>query len=127
MEIISAGDGNLKAELKLERDHCNLYGTMAGGMACTLADMVTAFAVMTEAKDPNDRVIGGVSIKIDVTYMSPARVGETIIIDCSTLRAGKNIQYINMDIFEKETGRLVCRGQHVHKSTIKGVIKDCVM
>lgn len=124
--MISAGDGNLIAELKLEKEHANLYGTMAGGMACTIADMLTAYAVMTHAQDDKDRIIGGVSIKLDVSFMSPAKVGETIVIDCRTLRAGRSIQYINMDIFEKESGRLVCRGQHIHKSTTQGKIEDSV-
>ena len=104
-----------------------MYGTLAGGMACTIADIMTAYAVMTEGKDPSKRIIGGVSIKLDVSFMSPAHVGETIVIDCTTLRAGKSIQYINMDIFEKQSGRLVCRGQHIHKSTLYGDIVDAVM
>lgn len=117
----------MKAELKLEAEHANLFGTLAGGMACTIADMMTAFAVMTEGKDDKTRIIGGVSIKLDVSFMSPAKIGETIVIDCRTLRAGKTIQFINMDIFEKESGRLVCRGEHIHKSVMHGNIQHSIM
>lgn len=127
VDVVSAGDGKLRAELKLEPHHCNLYGTMAGAMACTLVDVLTSYSVMTAGNDPENRVIGGVSLNINVSYFSPAKLGETIVIDCSTLRKGKSIQFMNMDIFEKSSGRLVCRGEHIHKAMMQGKIEDSVI
>ena len=51
VKIIFAGEGKLRAELKIAKKHSNQVGSMAGGMACTLVDAFTALAAMTTGED----------------------------------------------------------------------------
>jgi acyl-coenzyme A thioesterase 13 len=44
--------------------------------------------------------------------MKAAREGEIIVIDCSTLKAGRTLAFLNVDITKKDTGELIARGSH---------------
>ena len=45
-------------------------------------------------------------------YLKAAKDGETIVIDCNTLKAGKTLAFLDIDIKKKETGELVAKGSH---------------
>jgi acyl-coenzyme A thioesterase PaaI-like protein len=45
-------------------------------------------------------------------YIKAAADGETIVIDCSTLKAGSRLAFLGVEITKKQTGELVARGSH---------------
>lgn len=125
-KVISVGNGCLVAELTIEKEHVNHFNTMAGGMACSLVDAFTCIALTTSGEDPNNVAITPVSVNINVSFLSPARLGETIVINCKTVKDGASIQFVEVDITEKKTGRPVCRGLHTHFSLKRGKIQDLI-
>ncbi|KAK3913183.1 Acyl-coenzyme A thioesterase 13 [Frankliniella fusca] len=108
MKIISGGEGKCTAELKVEEEHQNIGGTLHGGMTATMVDIVSTLAMMTHEKSKSP----GVTVDLHVTYLKGAKVGEDIVIEASTLKAGKNLAYLHVDIINKKNNELIARGSH---------------
>ncbi|PSN33877.1 Acyl-coenzyme A thioesterase 13 [Blattella germanica] len=85
VRILSGGEGRLCAELTVEEEHQNRMGTLHGGLTATL---------------------------VDTLYLSAARNGETVVIDCNTLKAGKTLAFLEVEIKSKTTGKLIAKGSH---------------
>ena len=45
-------------------------------------------------------------------YLSAAKTGDDIVIDANTLKVGKSLAYLAVDITNKKTGKLVAVGKH---------------
>ena len=46
------------------------------------------------------------------SYMKAAQVGEEIVIDAKTLRAGRTLAFLTVDITRKSDGALLAQGKH---------------
>ena len=112
MNITSAGSGKAVAELLIEKEHTNRAGYLHGGFAATLVDSITTLAMMSDA-EAVDGLIPGVSVDLNVQFMSPAVMGSTIVLQAETLRRGKSIAFLTVDIIDKSSRRLLARGNHV--------------
>ncbi|XP_020842508.1 acyl-coenzyme A thioesterase 13 [Phascolarctos cinereus] len=107
VKILSTSPGKLVCEMKVEEEHINRAGTLHGGLTATLIDVISTVALMnTERGKP------GVSVDINVTYMSPAKVGEEILIAAHILKQGKTLAFATVDVTNKTTGQLVAQGRH---------------
>ncbi|XP_049828150.1 acyl-coenzyme A thioesterase 13-like isoform X1 [Schistocerca gregaria] len=107
IRIISAGEGKCLAEFTVAQEHQNAGGTLHGGFTATLVDQISTYALMTYGKG-----VPGVSVNINVSYMKPASAGEEVIIDAQTLRAGKTLAFLEVDLKKKATGELIAKGSH---------------
>ena len=45
-------------------------------------------------------------------YMSPAKIGEDIMITAHILKQGKTLAFTSVDLMNKTTGKLVAQGRH---------------
>ncbi|XP_004406545.1 PREDICTED: acyl-coenzyme A thioesterase 13 [Odobenus rosmarus divergens] len=105
--LVSAAPGKVVCEMKVEDDHTNKYGTLHGGLTATLVDNVSTMALLcTEWGAP------GVSVDMNITYMSPAKIGEDIVITAHVLKQGKTLAFASVDLMNKTTGKLVAQGRH---------------
>ncbi|CAL4160386.1 unnamed protein product, partial [Meganyctiphanes norvegica] len=107
IRVISGGAGKCMAELKIGEEHKNRGGNIHGGMTSLLVDMVSTMALMT-----TERAVPGVSVELSVSFMKAAKVGEEILIDAETLRVGRNLAFLNVEITNKETGTIIATGKH---------------
>ncbi|XP_069701569.1 acyl-coenzyme A thioesterase 13-like isoform X1 [Periplaneta americana] len=107
VKIVSGGDGRLRAELVVAPEHQNRMGTMHGGMTATLVDTLSTVALVTHQAG-----VPGVTVDLHVSYLKAAREGETIVIDCNTLKAGKTLAFLDVEIKKKQTGELIAKGSH---------------
>uniref|UniRef100_A0A0N5AQ08 Acyl-coenzyme A thioesterase 13 n=1 Tax=Syphacia muris TaxID=451379 RepID=A0A0N5AQ08_9BILA len=105
--IINAEEGHVKVELDVTNELVNPYGTLHGGCTATLVDIVTTMALTA-----TPRAQPGVSVDLSVSYLAAAKLGETIVVDASVLRAGKMLAYTRADVFRKSDNALVAVGQH---------------
>ena len=64
MQIISAGQGNCLAELKVDEEHVNVAGVLHGGMTALLVDIVSTLALVT-----NEGAKPGASVDLNVSYV----------------------------------------------------------
>ncbi|XP_008691154.1 acyl-coenzyme A thioesterase 13 [Ursus americanus] len=105
--LVSAAPGKVICEMKVEEVHTNKYGTLHGGMTATLVDNISTMALMC-----TERGAPGVSVDMNITYMSPAKVGEDLVITAHILKQGKTLAFTSVDLMNKTTGKLVAQGRH---------------
>lgn len=72
MQITSAGNGQCIAEMVVEKEHTNSFGTLHGGFTASAVDIISSMALLTHPKNvdnidsmPN----AGVSVDIHMTYV----------------------------------------------------------
>ncbi|XP_029055652.1 acyl-coenzyme A thioesterase 13-like [Osmia bicornis bicornis] len=107
IKIISAGSGNCKAELVISDEHLNAGGTLHGGFTSTLIDCISSYAVMTQGAG-----VPGVSVDLHVTFMKAAFPDELITIDAKTVRAGKSLAFLAVDVTKNNGVDMVAHGRH---------------
>jgi len=72
VDLISAGNGQLIAEMVVEKQHTNVLGTLHGGFTATAIDVLSSMAVLTHPRvveDIDSAPNGGVSVDIHVSYV----------------------------------------------------------
>lgn len=68
--MILANNGKCSAEMKIENDHANSFGTLHGGLTATLVDVISSYALLTHPKfvqKLNTCPYGGVSVDIHIS------------------------------------------------------------
>ncbi|NXO00705.1 ACO13 thioesterase, partial [Rhinopomastus cyanomelas] len=107
MKLLSATPGKVVCEMKVEEEHTNRFGTLHGGLTATLVDVVSTTALLyTERAQP------GVSVDMNITYTSAAKIGEEVLITAQILKQGRNIAFATVDLTNKTTGKLIAQGRH---------------
>lgn len=94
----------------------NRGGMMHGGVICTAFDM-TAAAVARFCAGENYAP----TISLDVKYIRPVQLGDTVLVTAKATAAGKRITQIVCQAESKETGKLVATAATVYMNvdTIK--------
>ncbi|XP_022665397.1 acyl-coenzyme A thioesterase 13-like isoform X2 [Varroa destructor] len=104
LELKSASDGRCVAELLVTRPHLNVARTLHGGLSATLVDSVSTFALLTQ------RNVRSVSVDLSVSFIGPAKEGDLITIDATTLKVGQTLAYLTVDI--RKQSKLIITGKH---------------
>ncbi|NWI21119.1 ACO13 thioesterase, partial [Crypturellus soui] len=107
MKFVSATPGKLVCELKVEEEHTNRGGTLHGGLTATLVDIVSTAALMH-----TERGVPGVSVDMNITYTTAAKIGEEVLITAQILKQGRNLAFASVDLTNKATGKLIAQGRH---------------
>ncbi|XP_074602237.1 acyl-coenzyme A thioesterase 13-like [Brevipalpus obovatus] len=115
VNIVSAGQGDLTAEIKVEENHVNHFKMMHGGIVTTLADILSSAAFLTLHIKENDVFAGpkNVSVKLDMTFLKPIPLGSVLIINCSTVNQGKTLALAQVDFKDKVTGKILAKCNHL--------------
>ncbi|KAG9355498.1 hypothetical protein JZ751_000336 [Albula glossodonta] len=107
VNIVSATPGKVVCEMKVEEEHTNRGGTLHGGLTATLVDVISTTALMyTERGAP------GVSVDMNITYMSAAKLGEDVLITAHVLKQGRTLAFATVDLTSKATGKIIAQGRH---------------
>ncbi|XP_009575678.1 PREDICTED: acyl-coenzyme A thioesterase 13 [Fulmarus glacialis] len=107
VKLLSATPGKIVCEMKVEEEHTNRGGTLHGGLTATLVDVVSTAALLY-----TERALPGVSVDMNITYTSAAKIGEEILITAQILKQGRNLAFASVDLTNKETGKLIAQGRH---------------
>ncbi|XP_053874297.1 acyl-coenzyme A thioesterase 13 isoform X1 [Malaclemys terrapin pileata] len=107
MTVLSATPGKVVCEMKIEEEHTNRGGTLHGGLTATLVDVVSTAALLY-----TERGMPGVSVDMNITYMSAAKIGEEILITAQILKQGRRLAFASVDVTNKATGKFVAQGRH---------------
>ncbi|XP_012934222.2 acyl-coenzyme A thioesterase 13-like [Heterocephalus glaber] len=113
--LVSAAPEKVICEMKVEEEHTNKQGTLHGGFTATLTDSISRMALLF-----TERGVPGVSVDMNITgryqpsirYMSPAKIGEEIVITANILKQGKTLAFASVDMTNKATGKLIAQGRH---------------
>ncbi|NWX91496.1 ACO13 thioesterase, partial [Nothoprocta pentlandii] len=107
MRLVSAAPGKVVCELKVEEEHTNRGGTLHGGLTATLVDVVSTAALLY-----TERAAPGVSVDMNITYTTAAKIGEEVLITAQILKQGRNMAFASVDLTNKATGKLIAQGRH---------------
>uniref|UniRef100_T1GK59 Thioesterase domain-containing protein n=1 Tax=Megaselia scalaris TaxID=36166 RepID=T1GK59_MEGSC len=91
VEILSCADGKCSAKFNVSDEQVNMGGGLHGGFTATLVDNITTYALMSKGTHP------GVSVDLHVSYLKGAKEGDSVLVDATTVRAGKNLAYIECE------------------------------
>ncbi|XP_076999925.1 acyl-coenzyme A thioesterase 13 isoform X1 [Tamandua tetradactyla] len=105
--LVSTSPGKVICEMQVEEEHANKLGTLHGGLTATLVDTISTMALLC-----TERGAPGVSVDMNITYMSPAKIGEDIVITAHVLKQGKTLAFASVDLTNKATGKLIAQGRH---------------
>ncbi|KAI4460181.1 thioesterase superfamily member-related [Holotrichia oblita] len=105
VKIISASNGSVTAELKVEEEHVNVMGTMHGGLSATLVDVISSMGLLTHQAGLKPAV----SVNMNLSYFSAAKLGDTVQIVAETLKTGKSLAFLEVMIKNKETGAVLVK------------------
>lgn len=109
MNVVHVGADKVVVELVVHQGLANAYGTLHGGATCTIVDVVSTMALL--AIDP---LRAGVSVDLNCSFLSAAKVGEKIVIEARVLRSGKKLGFTEVDIWKGEGAAkvMVATGRH---------------
>ncbi|KAK4152975.1 HotDog domain-containing protein [Chaetomidium leptoderma] len=107
-----ARQGLFTARLRLSAQHLNSSGSIHGSVSATLVDWAGGLAIA--AFDLRGKT--GVSVDINVSYLSSARLGDEIEIEGRVERLGSSLAFTEVRIFKVdgsgERGAVVASGRH---------------
>ncbi|GJQ81634.1 hypothetical protein Trydic_g8513 [Trypoxylus dichotomus] len=108
IKILTAGNGSIKAELKVTSEHVNTMGTLHGGYIATLVDVVSSLGLFSHERGFKNQA----TVNININYLSSAKEGDTVEILSNTLKLGKTLAFMRVELKNKETGILFANGSH---------------
>jgi acyl-coenzyme A thioesterase 13 len=84
----------------------NRYSTLHGGCIATLVDVLSTAALVTVSDS------SGISLDLNVSYMTAAKDGDSVAIDARVLKVGKSTALLEAELRSVQTGALVAKGRH---------------
>lgn len=105
----SSDDQSITLGFPVQEWQANRGGMMHGGIICTAFD-ITAAAVARFCAGENYAP----TISLDVKYIRPAQVGDTLLVTAKATAAGRRITQIVCEAESKNTGKLVATAATVY-------------
>ena len=103
-----AAASTLTVKLPLTASKTNRYATLHGGCAATIVDVVSSAALVLQGGER------GVSVTLDVTYLSPAPLSAGHVLATALVRrAGRSLAVADVDIMLPDGHTVVATGRHV--------------
>lgn len=96
--------GSSELSLRIGEDHVNLMGVLHGGVLASLADAATGIAMLS-ALDPG---WSHLTTSLQLTFLSPAMLGEEVTARGRVVRAGRRFGYAEADV-SRSDGTLLAR------------------
>ncbi|KAF9449046.1 hypothetical protein P691DRAFT_813222 [Macrolepiota fuliginosa MF-IS2] len=100
-------------ELDVTEDMANGGGNIHGGCIAFLVDVTTTLALVAYSLDVDNNFFAGVSQTINVTYHSPAAIGNRLRIVNYTVAGGSRAKTARCEIWNATHHRLVASGLHI--------------
>jgi len=94
---------------KVQEEHCNLMGTLHGGISASLVDIVSTIALM---KPESQDTKFGVSVNISTSYLSAARENDELVLIGRVIKEGKRLAFLESDILLKNGDKFIVKGAH---------------
>jgi uncharacterized protein (TIGR00369 family) len=101
--VYSRGRGlEMEIGLFVQPKHCNLRGTMHGGILATIADMALGYTLAFATDPPS----GYVTANLTIDYAGAAKVGDWLVARCDVQRQGGRLAFANCYI-SRDAERIV--------------------
>eukprot|EP00054_Salpingoeca_dolichothecata_P012328 m.68414 g.68414 ORF g.68414 m.68414 type:complete len:164 (+) comp19892_c0_seq2:76-567(+) len=106
LAIEKIGTGHVTCSLTVDKSHSNTYETLHGGATATIVDIVGTIALLSV--NPTKP---GVSVDMNISYTSAAKVGTDVRIEGRVLKHGKRLGFTEVNLYDSE-GKMVASGRH---------------
>ncbi len=102
-------DKTLTFEFPVRDWQVNRVGNLHGGMICTAFDLtIAALARFFEGQN------FAPTISLDVKYIRPISVGETILVTAKAISVGRRITQLTGEAYNKESGKLIATAASIY-------------
>lgn len=102
--------GYARISLVLEEKHTNPNGVVHGGVLTTLMDEACGWAVMTVRGMEAMLEAPHATVDMNVSFLSGARPGDTIVIEGRVLRVGRSVAFAEAEVRRGED-TLIAKGR----------------
>jgi len=106
LEAVEVDKPRIVVRLEVTEEVANLAGTLHGGAAATLIDVVGTLAIMIT--DRHHRP--GVTTDLSGSWYAPAQIGEKVLIEATVPKIGKTLAFTTVDIRRESDGTHVVHG-----------------
>ena len=98
--VYSKGEGaDLVLGLRVEQKHCNMRGTLHGGILATLADVALGYAIAFSTQPPT----GLVTTNLTLDFAGTAKIGEWLEARVDVQKKGSRLAFANCYISAGES------------------------
>ncbi|KAG2215954.1 hypothetical protein INT45_004088 [Circinella minor] len=105
LKVVNSEEGRVRAEFTVEKQHLNRLQSVHGGLLATVVDVGGSLALASKGLYAT-----GVSTDINISYISGAKEGQVVTIDCRCDKLGKTLAFTSVEL--SSNGRLVAIGRH---------------
>ena len=105
--LTSATEGNVIANLNVQKVHINSKGTLHGTVSACLVDWAGGMAIASTGLEKT-----GSSTDLHVTYVQTAKEGDTLEIEAKASKVGSTLAYTTVEVRRVSDGATVCHGSH---------------
>jgi acyl-coenzyme A thioesterase 13 len=102
--LLAVAEGDIKGEYEVRTDMSNPVGGLHGGASAAIIDDIIGACVFTL-----NRNHFYTTIDLNVNFMSPAKVGDTVIAHARIVRPGRTLIHAVCDIYNSQ-GKLLVSG-----------------
>lgn len=102
-------DGTITFAFPVQSWQANRVGNLHGGIICVAFDMTIAALARFFARENF-----APTVSLDVKYVRPVEVGDTMIVTAKAVFAGKRITQLTCEAFSSATGKVVATGASVY-------------
>lgn len=120
MTIADASSGRLVTHLTLESQHLNSKGGLHGSVTATLVDFMGGVAIASA--DLRDST--GVSVDMSMSFLSLARIGDTVEIEGIVDKIGGSLAYTSVTIRKLDESKGQCQGTIVARGSHTKYVKQ---
>ena len=116
IELVSAEHGSIVAKLPVTENLLNSKQGLHGSVSATIVDWAGGIAIASTGMEQT-----GVSTDIHVSYVSAAKLGDTLTIEGKVSKLGRNLGFTTVTIYkgEEDNQQVVAHGTHT-----KYVLRD---
>jgi len=113
IHAVHAEEGYMQCRCVVKPKTRNGFSTMHGGCIATLIDVVSSAALVTIWGTP------GVSVSMNIHYISPGVADAILEVRARVVRAGKHMATMTVDIVDCRNETIISHGTHVKMHTKK--------
>mmetsp|Transcript_4075 Transcript_4075/g.5128 ORF Transcript_4075/g.5128 Transcript_4075/m.5128 type:complete len:198 (+) Transcript_4075:218-811(+) len=99
--------GEVFCSLVVDESLKNAFGTLHGGAIATIVDIAGTLAIL--AKDDSKP---GVSVELNVSFISAARLNSKVLIHGNCLKLGRKLAYTEVTLSDAATKNIIATGRH---------------
>lgn len=107
--LVSATNGSMTASLEVSHNHLNSKGGLHGSVSATIVDWAGGMAIASTGLEKT-----GVSTDIHVSYVTSAKLGDSLTIEGDVSKVGRNMGFTTVTIYKGkgEDKTVVAHGTH---------------